>query len=508
MSRLARNILYNLAGQTFVLVVGFVAVRFVYRQLGDDAVGIIFFALTLNNVVAATMDLGISSTIVREVAARATSPPGHTQALLRTAGMFYWTIYAVLGVAVAFAAEPIAQRWLNLRTLDPATAAQSLRILGAGTFLALPRSLYASLFKGLQRMGVTNAIDAAFMGIQQAGIVATIAAGGSIVAVSWWIAASTAAGVGSYIVAASRVVPPRTLLPYLDLEVIRRNRGFASQMTVLSVLALIHVHTDKLIVSRLLPLGTFGLYAFGSNAVNRGMLLTAGVTQAAFPSLSELHRLGDRRGLLNQYRRLHDTVCYTAPIIFAVAPFAILPVFRVLFGPTEAEAMLLPTTLLALGFYMNSTLNMPWVVSLAIGRPAIALSLNAWALVVVLPITVLLVRGWGLDGAALSWVVYHVFAYVYFVPRVCRECLDGRVGWWYGNVAKFLIPAIAVYTVAWFAAIRLARGSELSLAVGYVGGTALYSIIGWRALPPDVRDRLLSVLVRTTAEPPSPLQEG
>lgn len=507
MSRLARNILYNLAGQAFVLVVGFVAVRFIYRQLGDDAVGIIFFALTLNNVVAATMDLGISSTIVREVAARATSPPSHTQALLRTAGMFYWTIYAVLGVAVAFAAEPIAHRWLNLQTLDPATAATSLRILGAGTFLALPRSLYASLFKGLQRMGVTNAIDAAFMGVQQAGIVATIAAGGNIVAVSWWIAGSTAAGVASYIMAASRVVPPRTLVPSLDLEVIRRNRGFASRMTVLSVLALIHVQTDKLIVSRLLPLGTFGLYAFGSNAVNRGMLLTTGVTQAAFPSLSELHRVGDRRGLLNQYRRLQDTVCYTALIIFAVAPFATLPVFRVLFGPEEAEAMLLPTTVLALGFYMNSTLSMPWVLSLAVGRPGIALSLNAWALVVVLPITVLLVRGWGLDGAALSWVVYHVFAYAYFVPRICRECLDGHVARWYGNVARFLVPAIAIYGVAWLAAVRLASRSDLWLMVSYVGGTAIYAAIGWRALAPDVRNRLLSMLVRTTAEPSYPLQE-
>ena len=77
MSRLGRNILYNLAGQGLALVLGFVAVRFIYRDLGDDAVGLIFFALTLNAVLAAALDLSISSTIVREVAARSGSSP-HT----------------------------------------------------------------------------------------------------------------------------------------------------------------------------------------------------------------------------------------------------------------------------------------------------------------------------------------------------------------------------------------------------------------------------------------------
>jgi O-antigen/teichoic acid export membrane protein len=505
MSRLARNILYNVVGQGLVLVLGFIAVRFIYRNLGDDAVGIIFFALTLNSLVTATMDLGISSTVVREVAARAESEPHYIQALLRTAGVFYWTAYAVAGAALVLAAGPIARRWLNLETLDPAAAAMSLRILGVGALLAVPKSLYASVFKGLQRMGVNNSIDVAAMALQQAGIVATIAAGGKIVAVSWWIAFSTAVGVAAYLAAAWRVVPAGALFPGLHRDVIQRNRGFASRMTALSVLALIQVHTDKLIVSRLLPLGVFGLYAFGSNAVNRGMLLTAGVTQAAFPSLSELHRRGDQGILLSQYRRLQDVVCYATLPVFAITPFAEPPVFRLLFGPAEADAMLLPSTLLAAGFYMNSTISMPYMLSLAVGKPDIPLSLNAWALVAVLPLTVILVRWWGIDGAALSWVVYHVFAYGFFIPRVCRDCADGIVWPWYWNVTRFIVPGLAIYGGAWFVAIRLADRSAMWLVVGYAVATMAYAAAGWKVLPADVRASLLRVLSRRSS--PSPLQE-
>jgi O-antigen/teichoic acid export membrane protein len=507
MSRLARNIVYNLAGQTCVLLLGFVAVRFVYRQLGNDAVGIIFFAITLNSVLTATMELGISSTVVREVAARAESSTAYTYALLRTAALFYWAGYAFFGTMLILAARPIVRWWLNLEVLDPGTAALSLQILGAGSLLAVPRSLYASIFKGLQRMGVNNSIDAAAMAIQQAGIVAMIAAGGDIVAVSWWIAASTAAWVAAYVAAASRVVAAGALLPGLHPDVVRQNRGFASRMTALSVLSLIQVHTDKLIVSRLLPLGTFGLYAFGSSAVNRGLLLTTGITQAAFPSLSELHRRGDTRALLNQYWRLQEIVCSAAVPIFAVTPFAVPLVFGLLFGPAEADAMLLPMTLLAVGFYMNSTLSMPYMLSLAVGQPGIPLSLNAWALVTVLPFTVLLVYWQGVVGAALAWIVYHVFAYAYFVRRVSRECAGEKPWRWFQNVARFIAPALAIYGGAWFAATVFGERSVPSLAAGYMAATAVYALVGWKTLSSEVKDRVREILAHGSSQWRQRIQE-
>jgi len=50
MSRLSSNILWNLAGQAVLLAVGLLAVRFVFRQLGADAFGLILFAQTASFV--------------------------------------------------------------------------------------------------------------------------------------------------------------------------------------------------------------------------------------------------------------------------------------------------------------------------------------------------------------------------------------------------------------------------------------------------------------------------
>jgi O-antigen/teichoic acid export membrane protein len=491
MSRLGRNILYNLAGQGTALLLGFVAVRFIYRELGADAVGIIFFALTLNAVISAVMDLGISSTIVREVAAGGSPSSISVQGLLRTAALFYWGSYALLATVLALLAGILVRKWLNVGVLDSSSAETSLRILGAGSLLALPRSLYSSLFKGLQRMGASNMIDTFSAAAQQAGIAVTIALGGTIVAVAWWIAFSNVAAVAAYILAAGRIVPARALVPGFDASSVQRNKAYASRMALVSALAMVHTNADKLIVSRLLPLGLFGLYGFGFNALNRGMLLTSAIAQAAFPSLSELHRSNDAEALLNQYKRLQNLVSYMTAAVFAVTPFAARPIFSLLFGPTQADQMLLPCTLLALGFYMNSTLTMPYILSLAMGKPGIALALNSWAVVAVLPATAILVWGWGLTGAALSWVIYHVFAYLYAAPRICRECIGGRVLSWYLDVAKFIVPAGAIFGIAWSGSVLITNGSLLGFTLAYVIGTIVYSAIGWTMLPADARDRVL-----------------
>ena len=46
MSRLSKNIVYNALGQVLLLVLSFVAVKYVFRRLGADALGIIYFTIT------------------------------------------------------------------------------------------------------------------------------------------------------------------------------------------------------------------------------------------------------------------------------------------------------------------------------------------------------------------------------------------------------------------------------------------------------------------------------
>src|SRR6202023_173553 len=100
MTRLTRNVIFNVLGQGVILVLSLIAVRFIFRQLGDDVFGIIFFNLVMTSVLTNVLELGVSSTIVREVSSRFDPEPDYIRDLVRTASTLYWSIGIVLVIAI------------------------------------------------------------------------------------------------------------------------------------------------------------------------------------------------------------------------------------------------------------------------------------------------------------------------------------------------------------------------------------------------------------------------
>lgn len=473
MSTVGKNILYNFGGQATLAVVSLVAVRFIFQALGADVLGVIFFTVTLNGVLCAALEMGVCATTVREIAAHRHDDPRYVYDLIRTASLFYWCAYLALAIAVYLLAPTLVSRWIHLGAMTPALAVHMIRVLGVAALTALMRSLYASLFRGLQRMELNNGIDVAAIVLQQLGVVAILHFGGGVAAVVDWYAAVFVLWTAVYAIAAAAIFSPRTLLPGFSARVIRRNLSFTLNMAAISAISVAHIEADGAIVSKLLPIAALGYYSVAARMVRRANVITAAVAQAAYPSLSLMIRQ-DRRAAFEQYRKLHDLICFGAIPVFAGFVYACVPVATLLFNREVAASLLLPVTLLAIGHYMNGALNMPYIFSLAAGKPEIANRQNVFALFVSLPIAVALVRFYGLTGAGLSWIVYHVFAYAYGLPRICRECLEIKTTAWLRHLGRIAILALATYGVAWMALPYAEGVSPRNLMLAYAVASAAY----------------------------------
>src|SRR2546425_12994124 len=112
MTRLTKNIIYNVTGQSLV------AVRFLFRRLGDDVFGIVFFNIVLTQVLSSALELGISSTLVREVSSRLKSEPDYVRTLIGTSTTLYWGAGLVLLAVVWLTAPLLVSHWVNLRSID------------------------------------------------------------------------------------------------------------------------------------------------------------------------------------------------------------------------------------------------------------------------------------------------------------------------------------------------------------------------------------------------------
>jgi O-antigen/teichoic acid export membrane protein len=495
-SRLVRNIAYNLVGQLGVLGLSLVSAKLVFGRLGGDALGIIYFTATLNVVLVAVLELGIGVTLVKEISANATKEDV-VRKLVQSASVFYWLAYVVAALAIFFLAPLIVERWIDLRTMSSAEAIQLVRILGVSTVLSLPQMMYVSAFRGMQRMGTPNVIDLLLTGAQQTGTIVIAHYTSDVVLVAWWISGTNVTKTALLMVLSSRLLPAGSLVPRLDRGLLRSNRRFGTHVMLISILATVHTQADKLVITSLLPVSAVGIYAFMYGAVARGGLLTTSVVQGAFPALSALVGTGDREQVTVHYRRLHDLLCYGLVPFFALIAFAARPLFGAVFDDATGASLVLPASLLALGFFMNGTLNVPYYLSLASNRADIGLRLNLAALVGVLPITVLLTWRFGFAGAAGSWVWYHVFAYAVAVPSICRECVGIPPSEWFHHIARVFALIAGTYGLAAVAVLLSGKTSSWQvLGAAYVGATVLFVVASWSSLSVDSRTEVKALMQR------------
>jgi len=108
----------------------------------------------------------------------------------------------------------------------------------------------------------------------------------------------------------SRMFGWRALVPAYFDDVVKRNIRFTSHMGALSILNMVLIQYDKVVVSKLQPIASVGYYSFASTVVVRISFAANAIGQAALPSFASLHKLGDPKPLLTQYRKLQDLITF------------------------------------------------------------------------------------------------------------------------------------------------------------------------------------------------------
>jgi len=476
MSKISRNIVANLVGQGLVLLMTFGGTRYVFRGLGGDALRMIIFMLTLAAVLRSVLELGVCSLVVREVAAHRTDEPDYVKDVIRTASFTYWLVFAVLTVTIWPLAPPIVRHWIHLKTIDQAVAIRVIRILGGAAFLSVPRALYASILRGLERMELNNGVELVTSALQQCGTIAIVALGGSLVAVSCWVAGCFVLSILSYLTALMQLLPSGAFFPGWVSSVVRRNRSFSRKMMWVSMLSLAHLESDKILVSIFLPISATGYYGFAANVTNRAALVTGSIAQAAFPPLSNAFSESGLSSAMKQYRKLHDLLCFCTAPIFAGIAFVAPWLFTYMFDARVARTLIQPTMLLCIANYLNATLNMPYLMSLACGKPQIAVKSASMALCITLPASIVLVYRFGLSGAGWSWVFYQIFACAYAVPEFCQECLQLPLAQWYWHLGRILILVAATYGLSEALLVLWGVSSLEASIAGYLVGSIGFAI--------------------------------
>lgn len=474
------------------MLMGLVFVPLYIKFLGMEAYGLIGFFATLQ-MVFSVLDLGLSTTLNRELA-RASAHPEQakkTRDFVRTLECVYWAIAGIIGATVIAIAPLIAHNWLNPEGLSAGTIERVVVLLGLVTAFQWPIGFYSGGLMGLQRQVSNNVITSVLATMRGAGAVLVLwLVSPTIEAYFKWQLVMSVLGVTWFAVTLWKSLPRHRDTAWFRMALLRSVWSFAAGMTGLSVVTLLLTQTDKILLSKLLPLEVFGHYMLAASVASASVFVAGPLFNAVFPRFSQLVSLHDNE----QLKTLYHLACQLTSV--AILPTMLVVVFfsfELLLlwtrNPVIAERAYLLVSLLAIGTAFNGLMHIPYALQLAHGWTRLAYTANVIGVLLLVPLLFVLVTRYGAVGAAVVWVLLNTGYILFSIPAMHRRLLKGEMGHWYKlDIGRPLIGALPIVVLA-----RVLYPLDLSSfgSLVYLAGVGLAALMGAALATPSVRALLV-----------------
>jgi O-antigen/teichoic acid export membrane protein len=493
MSLIKRNVLANLFGGGILTILTIVITPFQINILGMEAYGVVGFIATLQ-VAFTAFDLGLSSTLTKELAADLSLHKRNSNDLLRTATAIYWFFAIVIGLGIAIFSGDIA-RWFNPETMSSLLLQQSIQIIAIYLALRWPVALYVGILTGMQRMDWLNAVKVAVTSIRLIGGVAVLLIWRSLPAFLIWTALNAVLEVMAYSYACRRIHPTMPIIPKIVWPAFKRVWRFSASMNALAILTVLIVQFDRLVISKLLTLEQLGIYSLAYSAASIVVAIISAFSTATLPWFSVAHSQGDISNLQRQY--VTATRCLLFITGFVVSSFIFFGNFllAVWVNPNIATLAHIPLGLLAVGFWASAAVACAYQVSIATGFTRIALRVSSISAPLYFFLLYALVIEFGVNGAAIAWVLLNIFYVVSIVPVVHSQILKLDMGESLVKIIfSLILMSILTFGVASFLLNVISTRSLIVEFLTYGCAGILYLCSGFFLLGPDIRRVVISFL--------------
>lgn len=441
-----RNIIANIIGRAWGVISVYVFIPLYLTFLGAEAYGLVGFYTTLSAVLAFA-DMGLTATLNREMARLSVSKDssGDQADLLWTYESAYAWISLLLALAIWILAPLIANRWLQSNTLDPGEIVTVIRLMGVSVALQLPSNLYIGGLMGLQKQVFTNSLQIGWSILRGVGAVFVLwLISPTILAFTWWQLFSSILYCFSARTTLWRVVSRGVARPRFKWLVFQNTWRYATGMAGMAFVSTILMQTDKLVVSKMVPLEVFGYYMLAVALAGVPRMLASPIGAAVFPRFTGLVATGDRSGLVRLY---HRTTALLAVVVIpgglTLAAFSGDFLFAWTGNASAVQYVALTAALLIAGEVMQAVTVPPYYLALAHGDVKLILRVGIVSVILITPLLIFLIATQGIVGAGISWVVMNLCTlppYMYFLHR---RWMPGELRrWWLLGVGRPLVVTL------------------------------------------------------------------
>ena len=447
---LKKNILANYASQIYVTLIGIIMVPLYIKYMGAEAYGLVgFFAML--QAWFMLLDMGLTPTMARQTArfrGGATDALSYRRLVRALEGVFL--IVALVGGTAMFAASRyIAQDWLQASHLPIVVVQTALQLMAIIIALRWMCGLYRGAISGSERLvwlGGFNSITATlrFVGVLPVlmfvGVTPTLFFGFQLV-----IAVLEFAGLLIYSYHLLPDIPHGQRLPW-DWKPLKPVLKFSLTIAFTSSVWVIVTQTDKLVLSKILPLAEYGYFTLAVLVASGIMIISGPVSAAIMPRMSKMEAEGDHAGLIRVYRQATQLVAVLAGSVAITVAFCAEPLLWAWTGDKSLAHQAAPVLILyALGNGILAVAAFPYYLQYAKGDLRLHLIGNAVFVVLLIPAIIWAANKYGGVGAGYVWFGMNFLSFVAWLPLVHRKFEPGLNLKWYGkDILVIVIPLVII----------------------------------------------------------------
>lgn len=447
---LKKNILANYVSQLYVTLIGIVMVPLYIKYMGAEAYGLVgFFAML--QAWFMLVDMGLTPTMARQTArfrGGATDALSYRRLVRALEGVFF--IVALVGGAAMFAASRyIAQDWLQASQLPIVEVQIALQLMAIIIALRWMCGLYRGAVSGSERLvwlGGFNSMTATlrFVGVLPVlmfvGVTPTI-----FFSFQLGIAVLEFAGLLTFSYRLLPDIPQGQRLPW-DWKPLKPVLKFSLTIAFTSSVWVIVTQTDKLVLSKILPLAEYGYFTLAVLVASGIMIISGPVSAAIMPRMSKMEAEGDHAGLIRVYRQATQLVAVLAGSIAITVASCAEPLLWAWTGDKSLSHQAAPVLILyALGNGILAVAAFPYYLQYAKGDLRLHLIGNAVFVVLLIPAIIWAASRYGGVGAGYVWLSMNLLSFVAWLPLVHHKFEPGLNMKWYGeDVLMIFVPMIII----------------------------------------------------------------
>lgn len=500
-SKLKKNILANLLGGTWIVVLTVVITPLQVRLLGMEAYGFIGLIAVLQ-VVMNTLDFGLSSTVTQAVAADRSNKFESTCDLINSVATMYWGLAILIAVLLWSCSDWVTSHWLKPALLDATTVAMGMQAIAVFLALRWPVAFYTGLISGMQRMDILNVIKSGTATVRLLGGIAVLLVIPELMAFLIWFVISAVLEIAVYVIVSRILFFGLAIRPYFSLASIRKVWKFSVAMAAISAMAMLLTQLDRLIVSKLFSLEVLGYYSLAYNTAIGISLLQTAINSASFPAFSEAHSRRQPEILLRRYDKICQLMGYAIALPCFVLIFFGYDILCLWIDADAAAGASVAMAILALGFYLNAMVSNAYIMSIAQKQPWLPLKVNVVALLLYIPVLFWLTNETGINGAAACWTLLNLYYFFTLLPQAQIGLLRQKVMPWLShNFFPFLLTGLVV-----FGGMKILLGvlpQAWAIWPALIASAVIYAFLGFRFLSGELSTDIHTLLrqVSTSVKP-------